>query len=345
MIKIPFGTSSFLEKGGSSMSTPLAPRTLGPTGPTISAIGLGCWQFSLGKGMAGRFWPTLELSTIQDIVQASLEGGINWFDTAELYGRGESEKSLAHALVENRVQPGQVTIATKWWPMARGTGHLLSSINTRSNCLAPYDIDLYQIHQPYALASMRSQMDAMAQLVHEGKIKQVGVSNFNASQMRLAHKILAKHGIPLASNQVKYSLLDRKIERNGVLEVAKELNITIIAYSPLEQGLLTGRFHQDSTDSRPLTGPRKFQSKFRGAAIESTRNLIETLASIAEQYGKTVSQIALNWLVSRHGHTVVAIPGASKVYQARDNAGTLQFSLTESDLARIDAESRKVLSM
>ena len=137
---------------------------------------------------------------------------------------------------------------------------------------------------------------------------------------------LAKRGLSLASNQVLYSLLDRKPERNGVLDVARELGITIIAYSPLAQGILTGRFHADPDAARQLHGPRKLLPRFRPRGLERTRPLIDELNRIAGELGATPAQVALAWTVRRNDRTVVAIPGASSQTQCRSNvaAGSLQ---------------------
>ena len=205
-------------------------RNLGKSDLKITPIGLGCWQFSKGNNFAGKFWPSLEDEVILDIVRISLEGGINWFDTAELYGNGASEKMLSKSLTALGKKPGEVIIATKWWPMFRFASNILKTIDVRLKCLDPFPIDLYQVHQPYGFSSEVREMEAMAKLVQAKKIKHVGVSNFSAKQMRSSWETLQKAGISLVSNQVQYSLLKRKIETNGVLDTAKELGITIIAY-------------------------------------------------------------------------------------------------------------------
>jgi aryl-alcohol dehydrogenase-like predicted oxidoreductase len=181
-------------------------------------------------------------------------------------------------------------------------------------------------------------MNAMAELVKTGKIRSVGVSNFSAGQMRRAHVALAKHGLPLASNQVHYSLINRGIESNGILDAAKELGITIIAWSPLESGLLTGKFHKDPNTLRKRPVARRLRLRRR---LEKSRSLIVDLEEIAAAHGLTPAQVALNWLVNFHGDTVVAIPGASKVYHAQQNAGAMNFSLSEEEMARIDGLSRQ----
>lgn len=317
-------------------------RNLGTSQIQISPLGLGCWQFSKGNGLVGKFWPVLEEAEIKQIIKISLEGGINWFDTAEAYGWGESEKALDQALKEVGEPANNALVATKWWPMFRSAGSITRTIQDRINCLGGRTIHLYQIHQPYSLSSVESQMKEMAKLVQEGKIVTAGVSNFSEKQMREAHRVLAEEGIPLVSNQVKYSLLDRRIEHNGIMEAAKELGITIIAYSPLEQGILTGKFHQNPTLVREAKGPRRYMSSFRSQGLHQTYPFIQLLEEIAKKREVSVSQVALNWLIHAHGETVVAIPGASKVSQAKDNIGALQFRLTPDEMEELDAASKKV---
>ena len=220
-------------------------RSLGRTGIMVTPIGLGCWQFSKQKNMAGKFWPTLEDKLIEKIVSLSIDGGINWFDTAEIYGGGESEKALSKALKAAGKKPGEVIVATKWWPVFRFASNIKKTINERIRLLDPYPIDLYQVHQPWGFSGEKSEMAVMAELFNKKLIKAIGVSNFSAQKMENSWKTLQKSGIPLASNQVRYSLLDRRIESNGVMDLAKKLGITIIAYSPLAQGIVTGKFHDN----------------------------------------------------------------------------------------------------
>ena len=315
-------------------------RPLGYSDIKISPIGLGCWQFSEGRGLVGGFWPALPQETANQIVAASLVAGINWFDTAEAYGRGRSEIALAAALKAAGRTNGDVVVATKWWPMFRTARSIKATIGRRRACLAPFAIDLYQVHQPFAFASVEAQMNAMADLVADKAIRTVGVSNFTAEKMRAAHAVLAARGVPLVSNQMRYSLLDRRIESNGVLAAASELGITIIAYSPLAQGLLTGKFHKDPNLVRSRPGPRKWMAGFRRDGLELSRPVVTAVGEIAASHGATPSQVALNWLVRFHGETVVAIPGATSVRQAEENAGALDFELTAAELARLDELSR-----
>ena len=160
----------------------------------------------------------------------------------------------------------------------------------------------------------------MADLVEAGKIRSVGISNHSAEQMRRAHDALSKRGLPLASNQMHYSLLNRNIENNDVIDTAKELGVTIISYSPLDSGLLTGKFHKDPELLSKLPVGRRM--RFR-SAVEKSRPLIDLMDGIAQTHDVTISQVALNWLVNFHGDTVVAIPGASKPQHAHESAGAM----------------------
>jgi aryl-alcohol dehydrogenase-like predicted oxidoreductase len=315
-------------------------RQLGQTSIQISPIGLGCWQFSEGKGGATGSWDPVSVEETNGIVQAALDGGINWFDTAELYGYGRSERAIARALKLAGKSDPEVVIATKWNPIGRTARSITRTIGERQECLNGYTIDLYQIHGPMAFTTRKSEMNAMADLVEACKIRSIGISNYNARQMRQAQEVLQTRGLRLASNQVKYSLLDRKIEANGVLDYAKEMGITIIAYSPLEMGLLTGKFHKnpDLLNSRPFLRRRQLRGK-----IEKSRELIQATEEIAQKHGVTASQVALNWLISFHGDAVVVIPGASKVRHAEQNVGAMTFTLSDAELSRIDRLSKQFI--
>ncbi len=315
-------------------------RSLGKTDIRITPIGLGCWQFSEGFGLVGGFWEALPQETVNEIVAASLEGGINWFDTAEAYGNGRSERALSRALQASGKKGGEVVVATKWMPVGRTARSIKRTIGARLAALSPYPIDLHQVHQPFGLSRVQTEMNALADLVAEMKIRAVGISNFGAARMRRAHAALAARGLPLASNQVKYSLLDRRIEKNGVLAAAKELGVTIIAYSPLEQGLLSGKFHDDPGLIKKSPGPRKWMPAFRARGLARSRPLVDELKKIAAAHGVTASQVALAWLLTFHGDAVVAIPGASRRRHVEENVGAMKLSLSALELRRIDELSR-----
>jgi len=314
------------------MRGPIEARKLGKSGLAVSPIGLGCWQFAQGKGLFGNTWGIVKDDEIREIVRLSLEGGINWFDTAESYGGGQSEKALATALHSLGAKPEDVVIATKWRPLFRTAASIRNTSDDRLGALGGYPISLHQIHNPYAFSSVRAQMAAMADLVEAKKIRYVGVSNFSAAKMRLAHEELGKRGIPLVSNQVRYSLLDRTIERNGILAAAQELGISIISYSPLAMGVLTGKYHEDPGLIKTKPGFRKYLSAFRTGGLKKSRPVVEALREVAQRYGRTPAQIALNWLIHFGGPAVVAIPGASKISHARENAGALTFVLSKEEI-------------
>jgi aryl-alcohol dehydrogenase-like predicted oxidoreductase len=313
-------------------------RPLGRTGMMVTPIGLGCWQFSKQKNLAGKFWPVLEDDLIEKVVSLSLKGGINWFDTAEVYGSGASEKALSKALQAAGKKPGEILIATKWWPLFRFASNITKSIDERIRALEPYPIDLYQIHQPFGFSNERSEMAAMADLFSRKLIKSIGVSNFSAQKMKNAWETLDKKGVPLATNQVLYNLLNRKIESNGVLDLAKKLGITIIAYSPLAQGLVTGKFH-DNPELLKNIGFRKYSSLFKAEGLRKSLPVITLVKELALRYQVTPAQVALNWLIQYHGDTVVAIPGATKEVHVKENTGAMSFRLSDEDMARLDRES------
>ena len=232
-------------------------RDLGRTGLTVTPIGLGCWQLQQGKGVTGKMWSVLDQQTMDAIVAAALQGGISWFDTAQIYGNGASERALATGLSHAGVEPGRVVVATKWMPFLKPARDLRRDIDVRTECLAPYPVDLYQVHFPWSRSSIASQMREMSTLVHAGKVRALGVSNFSAKQMAQAGETLQVEGLPLASNQVRINLLERSIETNGVLDLAREHRVTLIAYSPLAQGILTGRYHDDPSRVEALPYGRR----------------------------------------------------------------------------------------
>ncbi len=308
----------------------------------LSPLGLGCWQFSRGKGMVGGFWGAVDDAVVREIVALCLQGGINWFDTAEVYGGGESEKALSAALNAAGSLADEAYVATKWWPVMRTAGSIPATIDKRLESLSGRRIDLYQVHQPFSFSSVSSEMKEMAKLAEQGKIRHIGVSNFSAKQMSDADKTLRQYGLRLASNQVKYSMLDRSIERNGILEAAKELDIAIIAYSPLAQGILTGKFHQNPALISNLSGMRKRMGGISPKKLEITRPLINKLTELAAKYEATPARIALNWTINAHGETVFAIPGASRASQAEENVKAMTFRLTDSELAELSEMADRV---
>jgi aryl-alcohol dehydrogenase-like predicted oxidoreductase len=317
-------------------------RKLGKTDIEITPIGLGCWQFANGGGFAGGYWGSVPEEEAEKIVAVSYNGGINWFDTAESYGNGNSERALANALKSCAIESSEVVIADKWNPVLRFASTITGTFKEREEALQGYPIALYQIHNPASLSSLRAQMKAMAELVKEGKIKAVGVSNFSAEMMRRAYKLLENEGVVLASNQMHYNLLHRNIEKDGVMDAARELGITIIAYSPLAQGVLTGKFHNNPAMRNSRSMVRRLRGTFSKRNLERSRPLVAELRDIASKYEARPAQVALNWLVTAHGDMVVAIPGASSSSQAEQNAAAMDFTLTEEEIKKLDDLSRDI---
>jgi aryl-alcohol dehydrogenase-like predicted oxidoreductase len=313
-------------------------RTLGKTDIQVTPIGLGVMEMAGGGGLIGRMFPVIPQEEKNAIIKAALDGGINWFDTAEMYGAGVSEQSLATGLKAAGKTDQDVVIATKWQPLLRTARNIPRTIGDRLRFLGGYSIGNYMIHHPASFSSLEAQTNAMADLVEAGKIRSVGVSNFNPTQMRRAHAALAKRGFPLAVNQMEYSLLNRKIETNGVLEAARELSIAIIAYTPLASGLLSGKYHKDPKLLARVSSWRKMLIQRK---VEPSRPLINAMDEIATRHGVTIAQVALNWVINFNGDSVVAIPGATKVRQAEESAGAMQFRLTDEEMARLDELSRK----
>lgn len=311
----------------------IAKRTLGKTNIEVTPIGLGMMEFAGGGGLMGSVFPVISQEEKNATVQAGLDGGINWFDTAELYGAGVSETSLVTALKAAGKSDSDVVVATKWWPLFRTARNIPKTIEDRLRFLNGYSIGLYMVHQPYSFSSPESEMDEMAKLVKAGKIRSVGISNFNPDQMRRAHHQLQKYDLPLAVNQVRYSLLDRAIERNGVLETAKELGVTIIAYTPLESGLLSGKYHKNPELIEKK--PAFWRARLR-RSMEKSRPLISALDEIATRYNATAAQVALNWVINSQGDSVVTIPGVTKVTQARESADAMKFKLSGDEITQLD---------
>jgi aryl-alcohol dehydrogenase-like predicted oxidoreductase len=300
--------------------------TIGRTDLRVAPLGLGTWQWG------DRYWSyggDYAQPDVEEAYRTSREAGIDFFDTAEIYGRGQSERILGALLKRDQ---GTV-VATKFAPLpnrwtARQVGQALDASLKR---LGMPRVDLYQIHWPYTLMRIDTLMNALADQVEAGKVRAVGVSNYSARQMRHAHAVLARRGLPLASNQVHYSLLHRTPERSGVLAACRELDVRLIAYSPLEQGILTGKYHHGA---RPPGGTRGARGAYRPSRLRASLPLIQRLEAIGAAHGdKTPGQVALNWLIRRGA---LPIPGAKTAAQAAANAGAFGWDLTDEEFAELD---------
>ncbi|PZO18707.1 MAG: 2,5-didehydrogluconate reductase [Leptolyngbya foveolarum] len=314
------------------MDTSTAPQTvtLGPRGPEVPALGLGTWSW--GDSLFWQYGGGYGVEDVRAAYKASLAAGVNFLDTAEVYGLGESEKLIGQFM---KADSKPAIIATKYMPLPwRFSGQSVADALTDSlKRLKLASVDLYQVHMPFDFfMGQKTLMNALADEVEQGRIKTIGVSNYSAKQMREAHSLLAARGIPLAVNQMQYSLLHRNIETNGVFEAAQNLEMTILAYSPLAQGLLTGKYTVGS--DRTPTGARKLDPKFSKKGLQKIEPVLAALQSIGDTHGKTQVQVALNWLIGKGN--VVPIPGAKNAKQAEQNAGALGWEMTAVEREQLD---------
>lgn len=298
---------------------------LGKSAVRVTPVGLGAWQW--GDTMMWSYGKGYGESEIRGAYDAAVAAGVNFFDTAEIYGRGKSERYLGQ-FIDHAHPP---VVATKFapYPWRLSKGKLLDALKASLERLQLGQVDLYQVHFPLPPLSVETWADGLADAVHGKLARAVGVSNYSVEQMRKAHAVLAKRGVPLATNQVEYSLLERKPERTGLAQAAQELGVTIIAYSPLRKGLLTGKY--GSQNPPPGTRGRLF----RGQALVTADKVNAVLKEIGEAHGgKTNAQVALNWLICKGA---VPIPGAKNARQAQQNAGALGWRLTDEEVKRLDA--------
>ena len=302
--------------------------SLGRSDLQVPRMGLGAMTWGDAKGLA-RLHPAKTayggahgIEEEKRALDVSLEAGIDLFDTAAFYSGGASERRLGEL-----TRGKDVLIATKFpGGFSFKTEDLPKELDANLTRLGRDSIDLYQHHFPAKGVSTPRLMNLLADAFEAGKIKAVGVSNYSAEQMREAHAALAKRGIPLASNQVEYSLLKREPEINGVLDACRDLGITLIAYSPLAGGALTGKY----SATKKASGLRRFLPNFSKKAMAALQPVAALLRQIGERYSKTPSQVALRWLIENP--LVLPIPGAKNSQQATENAGALSFSLTSEEV-------------
>ncbi len=304
---------------------------LGKSGIQVTPLGFGTWQW--GDSRNWGYGRTYTEADVRAAFEASLAAGVHFFDTAEIYGFGESERLLGRFIRQNGRQP--VIVATKFMPLPWRwrKSSLLKALRDSLDRLGLERVDLYQIHWLLPPVPIETWMDALADAVQAGWVRAVGVSNYNVEQTRRAHAALARRGVPLASNQVEYSLLRRAPERNGLLQTCRELGVTLIAYSPIAQGLLSGKYTPDHLPTGLI------RRRFGQGYLQRIQPLVDLLREIGQAHGKTPSQVALNWVMRKDA---VPIPGAKNVQQALDNIGALGWSLTDAQVAALDAMSDQV---
>ena len=302
--------------------------SLGRSELKVPRMGVGAMTWGDPKGLA-RLHPaktayggSYGYEAEKRAMQASLAVGVNLFDTAAMYSGGAAERRLGEV---SRDQ--DVIIASKYPSgFSFRAEDFSKELEASLARLGRSCIELYQHHFPSNRVSIPKLMEQVADAVEAGKVKAVGVSNYSAEQMREAHAALARRGIPLASNQVEYSLLHRQPETNGVLDACRELGITLIAYSPLAGGALTGKY----SATQRASGLRRFLPTFSRKGMQAVQPVLTLLRQIGERYARTPSQVALRWLIENP--LVLPIPGAKNGKQASENAAALSFSLTRDEV-------------
>jgi len=290
-------------------------------------MGLGAWQW--GDRVVWQYGHGYSDVEVRQAFQASLDEGIRFVDTAEIYGNGRSERLLGQFIKETD-QP--VLIATKFlpFPWRFGKASFPRALKGSLARLGVESVDLYQIHGPTPIMSIDTMMEGLAECVKGGLTRTVGVSNFGQSRMVAAYSALARHSIPLASNQVHYSLLNRTAEKNGTLARCKELGIRLIAYSPIEMGLLSGKYSVDA----PPPGSR---GRSYISLLPRIGPLLKLMTVIGQDHGgKSNVQVALNWVIYKGA---LPIPGAKNAQQALENTGGLGWKLTDEEVERLDEAS------
>jgi aryl-alcohol dehydrogenase-like predicted oxidoreductase len=306
--------------------------TLAGSDVAIPPLGVGTWAWGdKGTWGMGGYDASLTESSIRDAWEASIDAGIVLFDTAEVYGGGESERIIGGLAADPAVRQ-RVVIATKFMPSPWKLDvrrALVAAARRSCERMGIERIDLYQIHGPTSLRSHDALADALAAAHAEGLVDAVGVSNFSAKVTRVMDAALRRRGLRLASNQVEFSLLRSMPLRVGLIDTCRELGVVPLAYSPIGQGRLTGKY---SAANPPPRG-----RSFSAHPMEEIDPIVAELRSVAEAHGnRTPSQVALAWLVAKGA---VPIPGAKNRAQAEENAGALGWSMSDAEVARLDAAS------
>ena len=303
--------------------------TLGQSGLRVAPIAVGTWAWGERRywDYEGDFGP----NDVADAFTTSVDAGLTLFDTAEVYGDGASEKILGWLV---RKSGARVAVATKFGllPGRKGAADLSRAVDASLRRLGLPRVDLYQIHWcDTSMATVESLMHALADAVASGKVGAVGVSNFSASETKAAHATLASRGVPLASNQVHYSLLHRAPEVDGVLDTCRELGVTLLAYSPLEQGLLTGKYTAEHLPS----GPRAGHPEFAPESVALAQPVVALLREIGRARGdRRPEEAAIAWLRAKGG--VLPIAGAKTGAQAAANARALDLELDAGEVEALD---------
>ncbi len=298
-------------------------RYISMGGQRVSVVGLGAWQFgAAGWGWGTQFGP----EEARQIVHRALELGVNFIDTAELYGGGLSERVVGDAV---RGRRDDLLLATKVTPHHLLRGAVRRAAARSLDRLGVESLDLYQVHWPNPLVPTAWTMAGMRDLQQAGRVRQVGVSNYSLARWRRAEAAL---GGPVISNQLSYHLLNRAPERE-LLPYAQAQGRVLIAYSPLAQGMLSGRYAPDDLPR----GARAPNPLFTPENARRAQPVVDVLRRVAGTHGATPAQIALAWLL-RHPNVIV-IPGAKSVAQVEANAAAADITLSDDEAAALTAAS------
>lgn len=295
-----------------------------PTAP----LGVGTWAWGDKStwGMGG-YDEGLTEATIAEAWEASLAAGVTLFDTAEVYGRGESERIIGRLLAGSDRRDSLV-LATKFMPLPYKLNvkrAVRAALEGSLERLGVEGVDLYQLHGPVSARSKAALADALAAVHADGLVAAVGVSNYSVSEMERIHGELATRGVPLASNQIEYSLLRRRPESTGLLAACRRLGVVPLAYSPIGQGRLTGKY----SAANPPPGRRTFSAH----PMEQVDAVVAELRRIGDVHNRTPSQVALRWIIEKGA---VPIPGAKNAKQAEENAGALGWRLQPDEVTALD---------
>ena len=310
-------------------------RRLGNSDLEITPLGVGAWAM-VGAGWAFS-WGAQDDADSISAIRAALDAGINWIDTAAIYGLGHSEEVVAKAVQSVSKKPYIFTKCERRWDENGNIYGSLKADSIRKECedslrrLNIDRIDLYQMHWPHPPEDIEEGWTAMAQLKEEGKVRWIGVSNFNVAQMRRAMKIA-----PITSLQPPYSLLARQAEQE-ILPFARENGIGVIVYSPMRAGLLTGRMTRERALNLPKDDWRSRDSDFQEPKLSRNLELVELLRKIGERHGRTPGEVALAWTLSNPAVTA-AIVGLRRADQVQGTAGALDFRLSPEELSEIETQ-------